>query len=478
MVDNVAGSAQGNALHWQRWQLPVGLIGGIGVLLLMVHWGGNATTGPLLIAGISALVAMIVLFAWLIYWFYLSPMPHKQLALSTPSATVRQVLATGVTVMGLLFIIGGFWDEVWHRVYGVGEVIDDFWWPPHIMIYVSVGLNACFALGGMAFIMLRGKGTMRQRFRREPLLGLLTLAGGFQVLTTPLDPLWHELYGLDLTAWSLPHLILGIGLVAVMLVGASIQRSLIAAGEWRGLQGFTLQEVVMTILFTLSVILLCQFGTTEWESIEAIGSRTDPFFARPEWLYPVVIATIAAFIGMTALYHFRRVGIVTVIFGLALLARVVLLVSFDALAEPASMSFKANVFLMVPAIALDLWYAYRLRQGLVEATRTPLWGSLLMAGVMLGVLLPVISQVMLYPRVNSSTLPGMIGFSLLMAVVAGWAGWQIGQWLLRQGQGAVPVHTHAESTNFNQIIRWGAAALAMVIMVVAYFIATARPPVV
>jgi hypothetical protein len=457
----------------------MGFIGAIGVLLLLVHWGGNATTGPLLIAGISALVAVIVLFAWLIYWFYLSPMPEKlQLAVAVPSTTVRQTLATLVTIMGLLFIIGGFWDEVWHRVYGVGEVIDDFWWPPHIMIYVSVGLNAFFALGGMAFIMLRGKGNMRQRFRREPLLGLLTLAAGFQVLTTPLDPLWHELYGLDLTAWSLPHLILGIGLVAVMLVGASIQRSLIPMQNWRGLKGFSLQEAVMATLFILAVILLCQFGTTEWESIESIGSSANAFFARPEWLYPVVIATIASFIGMTALYQFRRVGIVTVIFGVALLARVVLLVSFDALDEPASMSFKANAFLMIPAIALDVWYAYRLRWGILEHAGTTLWGSVMMAGVMLGVLLLMIPQVMIYPRVNSSTLPGMIAFSVVMAVTAGWAGRQIGQWLLQQGNlsGAEPAHS--ESANANQIIRWGAAALAAVLVMVAYVIVTAAPPVV
>jgi len=39
--------------------------------------------------------------------------------------------------------------------------------------------------------------------------------------------MWHQIFGLDITAWSLPHLLLGLGLLAVMLVGACIQFSLV-----------------------------------------------------------------------------------------------------------------------------------------------------------------------------------------------------------------------------------------------------------
>jgi hypothetical protein len=220
------------------------------VLILLSYWGGfpqDVSVGTLAL-GIGVLLAALLAFGFLIYWFYVAPVPEKELkgiTVAARSPLLRQIIGTATTIMSLLIIIGFFWDELWHRLYGVSEVVSDFWWRPHILIYTSMGINALFALGGMAVIMLRGRGTMRQRFRSEPLLGLLALVAGFQIVTAPLDPMWHEVYGLDITAWSLPHLTLLIGLLSVMVTGSSIQFSLAARRAWQGLRGLVLPEVMV-----------------------------------------------------------------------------------------------------------------------------------------------------------------------------------------------------------------------------------------
>ena len=45
----------------------VGALGAIVVLLALVHWGGSATTGPLLILGVGVLIAIVVIFGVLLW---------------------------------------------------------------------------------------------------------------------------------------------------------------------------------------------------------------------------------------------------------------------------------------------------------------------------------------------------------------------------------------------------------------------------
>src|SRR5438046_2807489 len=113
----------------------IGALGAIVVLLALVHWGGSAATGPLLILGIGVLIAILVIFGVLLWWLYISPMPVDQVVkTATRSATTRQTIAILMMISGLLFSIGALWDEVWHRTYGVGAAINDFFWRPHILI--------------------------------------------------------------------------------------------------------------------------------------------------------------------------------------------------------------------------------------------------------------------------------------------------------------------------------------------------------
>jgi hypothetical protein len=51
--------------------------------------------------------------------------------------------------------------------------------------------------------------------------GLVLLAGGMAglALAAPLDAIWHTRFGLDETPWSLPHAMLGTGLLMIGLGG-------------------------------------------------------------------------------------------------------------------------------------------------------------------------------------------------------------------------------------------------------------------
>lgn len=227
----------------------------------------------------------------------------------------------------------------------------------------------------------------------------------------------------------------------------------------------SLNEVLAIILLCLAATILFQFGTTEWENI---GPTIDPnysFFQRPEWLYPVVLITLTLFIGMTALHLIRRVGVATLVFVLALALRLLLMSIFNGSA--ANMSFITNLLSLVPLLALDFWYAYRLRSGRIDSPNTWLGGSLVLALTTFVVTLPLIGQMLYYPRLLPTVIIGMVVFGLLMAVVAGWAGSRLGSWLRTLGRSSSEVPVAAEAQN-PRIFWVGAGALIAVLAFMAF----------
>jgi hypothetical protein len=449
------------------------IAGFVGVLLMMVHWGGYAKGGPLLIAGIAALTALLLGFGFSVWYFYKSALPDaRPVKVRTRTAAARQVLATLVCIAGLLFMIGGSWDEVWHRKYGL-PLGEDFWWRPHILIYISIGLISLFALGAMLPI-LRGKGDMRRRFRAEPLLGLLALAAGYQVISTPLDPVWHQLYGVDLTAWSLPHLMLAIGFTGLMLTAIAIQLSLIPAGAWRTIRSIRQQEIFVLLMFAILGGILTQFGTAEWEDIHVLRIGSTPtFWMRPEWLYPVILISVSAFVGMMALYSLRLVGAATATGLLMLAARLVLLNALDAMGKGVGMTTNAYLLLLPPLLALDIGYAFRHKQA--ENSRTVFGGGLVIALAVLVISLPLLTRMMIYPRVNGNTLPGMVVFGVVMGLACAWVGSQLGAAL--RAHGTAPQTSTAEEAADRRVWWVGAGALTAMLLFVAFWIGTATPPI-
>ncbi|HLF28041.1 MAG TPA: hypothetical protein VJG32_17030 [Anaerolineae bacterium] len=436
------------------------------VLVLLAHWGGSTTTGPLFALGIAVLSVLILAFSALVWWLYLSPLPAQVGRPVERSAQVRQALAALVVISGVLFTIGAFWDEVWHRRYGIN--LNDFLWPPHLMIYGSMGLTSLFAGGGL-FFALSGSGDLRQRFRAEPRLGLLGLVSLYILASVPSDLLWHEIYGLDISAWSLPHVLLVGGFTLVMLIGISLQLSLAPPRPWSGLRGLSGREFLALVLSVLAALLLTQFGATEWDNIAAIDpGQNTAFWNRPEWLYPVVVIVVALFIGNFVLHTIRRAGAATLVGLLVLGVRLILLASFGA--GDVGLGFFSHLLLLPPLIALDVWYALRLRYAEEQATHVG--GSLIAGVVFLAIGLPAIAGSLVYPRVTGETLPGMIGFGLAAAIAAGGIGARMGNWLRALDQPA------EETIPISPRVAWiGLGMVAVTLALVAVFVVTARPPV-
>jgi hypothetical protein len=306
--------------------------------------------------GWLALGALLVVFGALVWWLYLSPLPAATArAEQTPlGVRARQVLAGLVLLSGVCFTAGARWDELWHRLYG--GFGDDFLWPPHLLIYGSLGLNSAFAGLGLA-IAARGSGGLRERFRANPLVGLLGLLAAYQLASIPSDLIWHKIIGPDISAWSLPHLLLVLSTSAVLAIGLALALASGAGRPWRVAGWPCLAEWVALALIVVSTLSLLQFGVTEWEW--RVG--TDLPHTRVVWVYPLVALTIGVVEAHLALFSLRRVGAATVAMGIALAAQLGFVVYARGVLPPGP-SLVSHLLLLAPAIALDLAYVVRCRQ--------------------------------------------------------------------------------------------------------------------
>lgn len=131
-------------------------------------------------------------------------------------AAYRWLLAAVVLSL-LAFGVGTAWDRAWHT----RNPFEDFFSPPHLFIYTTHFL-ATLALAKIAFTP-----ELRVHFGRPmrmPILGempaaLVFAGGGFGIIALAgfFDAIWHSAFGLDETAWSFPHAMLGSGILLSLL---------------------------------------------------------------------------------------------------------------------------------------------------------------------------------------------------------------------------------------------------------------------
>ena len=116
----------------------------------------------------------------------------------------------------LVIVIGFYWDVAWHIDNGRDV---ELFTPSHVMILVGLGGLIYTAYLTMLFATLEDAKTgFRVAMVRVPWSALLLLSLGVGgVAAFPLDNLWHEAYGLDVTLWSPTHLqLLGGGSLATL----------------------------------------------------------------------------------------------------------------------------------------------------------------------------------------------------------------------------------------------------------------------
>jgi hypothetical protein len=138
-----------------------------------------------------------------------------------PSWSMAGVL-TGLWSL-LVVVIGFYWDVAWHIDYGRDTQL---FTAPHVMILVGLG-GLVFSAGLAVLFATLDKATVGVRIgpwrvpRSAILLGALGVGA---VAAFPLDNLWHEAYGIDVTLWSPTHLQLvaggSLGTIGVLLMCA------------------------------------------------------------------------------------------------------------------------------------------------------------------------------------------------------------------------------------------------------------------
>src|SRR5262245_41458670 len=240
-------------------------------------------------AGWLGLIVLIAAFSLVAWWLFASPLPRpvEPVAFTERVSRVRRLMAALVLLSGLLLRIGAPWDELWHRLYGV-PFGQDLFWLPHLLMYASFALSFLLVVYGFS-VGLRGNGSLRHRVRREPLLALLGLLSAYGFAFIPVDIIWHQVIGPDLTAESPPHVVGALSGSAVSLTGVALALSTLPRPRWRSLfdRPSVVDALALGILVMLSLNWL-QLMTTVWDWADRI------VFGRPGWTYPVTVLVIGA----------------------------------------------------------------------------------------------------------------------------------------------------------------------------------------
>ena len=197
------------------------------------------------------------------------------------------------TLVGVaLFLVGGTWDVSWHIVAGR----EGFWSAPHLVLYA--GVIVVFASGALGLAH-----AWRRRVAPSPGAVISATGAAVALASAPLDDFWHQVYGLDVTIWSPPHLLLvgGVALAAFSAIAtaARAHRHPVLPAPWLA---FDAPWSAATGTLVAGVGILVATGG-------ATAAEFDFDVARlPVSLHPPVLAGIVAFgLGLAARAS-RRTG--------------------------------------------------------------------------------------------------------------------------------------------------------------------------
>ncbi len=246
---------------------------------------------PILLQAIGFTAAAVLIFGGATWFLYFSPLKTRPAQVTRPSRVMAGFVVAALGVGGVLMVTGALWDASKHIQTGTVPGGSDFLWPPHIMLYAGFLLSFICGVVALTSIAIQGwkNGSRdpRQWVRQNPRLGAVALSSGFTLLSVPGDALWHELFGVDLTAWSPPHVLIAImGVTCLVCAAGLFNQSFGAAGRRVGAR----TGLVVSFLLSLVLSQLYTIGVLEWELPDGLSHTVA---ARPIWLYPVVGGTIA-----------------------------------------------------------------------------------------------------------------------------------------------------------------------------------------
>ena len=371
---------------------------------------------------------------------YFSPTsePAPVIDTSPQALRTRRIIGGLACVAGLSLAVALVWDETWHRMYG--GFGDDFLWPPHLLMYGSFLLDAVFAAFGLFIALRRHTGSIRRRFRSEPAMSLLGLVSLYEVASLPSDQIWHAIYGKDITAWSLPHLFI-FGTAALMFLMAC---ALLMSGrhdtQWESIRHLKARDLPVVLLVSLATWIALIIGVVEYEwrfnpGVAHASAAAPTFAGRPGWAYPVVVLAIGILMSHFALHILRKPGVATFSAVLVLVGRL-LYAAVGATALPPGPATISHAALVIPAIALDLWYAWRLKD---VDSRTILLGGIALYWLVFSVLVvPFISDRQVGPEISPSDSLASVIIGAVVALLVGTGASALADWIRRMASQSAP----------------------------------------
>jgi hypothetical protein len=180
--------------------------------------------------------------------------------------------------------IGASWDVAWHFRFLRDDLI-----PPHI-----VNLSGNFLALGLLWYQYLTRTAVERT-------GFMILLAGFAlfIAAMPLDLLNHRFYGLDVTIWSIPHLMFFFGSTLALIGLLRSWLRLAPIGRWR--TAYTL--IFLTLLMDCAIFVLGQheYGVlsvaafrsgrpTASDDLLALAHGNVAGFATgwmPAWVYPI-----------------------------------------------------------------------------------------------------------------------------------------------------------------------------------------------
>lgn len=324
---------------------------------------------------------------------------------------------------GVLFTGGTYWDGSWHLQYGR----DTFWTPPHLLIYGSILMMfvmAVLALGSLA----GGRGGLWAGVRRSPAVAFVAAASLVQLSAGPLDEFWHRAFGIDVTAWSPPHIMLILGMavtiIALMAVQTTVSNGQKAVGSWAwpGWRDAALLGLA-TLGLTVLMVLLVEYelpGIPPWH----------PSQQRPEWVYPVLSAAIPAFALVAAVVTSRRYGAATFVALGYIAFRVLIPAVLLASHHPAP---ALPMPVIAPALALDIavWLLVNRRPPrflkISEVLAGVTVGAAAFAVIHIALMGPTIEWVTHLPHLPPGAIAAALPWVVLVVLLAAWVGLWLGR---------------------------------------------------
>ena len=237
----------------------------------------------------------------------LSAPPVPRAALSPRRWKVLRILL-GLQVIALAAMyLSGHWDAAEHA----RGAVDSFWYPPHYGIYFGILAAALLSGAGLLLLVWGSPVSPFRALAQNPALSMVVIANLLGFTGAPADALWHEVFGIDLTVWSPPHLhiLLGEMLAALACVVYFLAPPRPGDELFAPLRTQSLVRTLSIVAVFVLALLISAFLFLEYEA----GVRSREVLARPRWAFPVLWTWFLAFTFAVVSAATRRAGMATAV---------------------------------------------------------------------------------------------------------------------------------------------------------------------